>query len=350
MFECESFGEGFLAKLNLWAVEHCVPFSTTFELTPFCNFRCPMCYVRLEKDQAEKQGKMLLAEDWIKIAYQLRDMGTLRISLTGGEVFTHPDFWKIYEELNKMGFWISVLSNGYLINEETMENFSHYGMPHSVKLTAYGASDETYERVCKVKDGFSKLSKAIGLLREAGVPTSMNATVIRENADDLQAMYIFARENKIPFQHSIAVVKSSRGAENTAESSRLGFIDYSKELTLDDLEKSKYPFPQNPFSLCASYRKSLFITWNGHFQLCSFLSEPYVSYSGDVKVDFNGLYKKLSNMKNPAECKECRWQDFCQRCPGILCSESGHPEKIDADFCETAKQLWLLYDNKKKGI
>ena len=90
---CENFGEGFLGKLNIWAKETCVPFSTSFELTPFCNFRCVMCYVRLEKEQAEQQGRLLSASEWLEIARGLRDMGTLQIDLTGGEVFVYPEFW-----------------------------------------------------------------------------------------------------------------------------------------------------------------------------------------------------------------------------------------------------------------
>lgn len=350
MIKCESFGEGFLAKLNLWAVEHCAPFSTTFELTPFCNFKCVMCYVRLEKEQAKKQGKILKASQWIEIAQQLKEMGTLKITLTGGEVFTHPEFWKIYSELNKMGFWISILSNGSLIDEEAMEKFRLYGMPHAVKLTAYGASDETYNRVCDISNGFSRLSKAIDLLKDAGVPTTMTATIVRENADDLQEIYRFATQKKVPFQHSISVLKSSRGAINSVEDSRLGFLDYSHEYTLEDLEKSRYRFPESPFSMCASYKKSLFITWHGHLQLCSFLSLPYVRYSGDLSVDFNDLYKHLSELENPKECADCQWSTFCQRCPAILCAESGHPEKIDSDFCDIAKNLKLLYDTKKREI
>lgn len=347
MIDCENFGDGFLAKLNLWAVEHCVPFSTTFELTPFCNYKCVMCYVRLDKERAENQGKMLEASQWIEIARQLRDMGTLKISLTGGEVFTHPDFWKIYSELNQMGFWISILSNGSLINEETMKKFRKFGMPHAVKLTAYGACDETYSRVCGAADGFSKLSTAIDLLKEAQVPVTMTGTIVKENAEDLLAMYHFAAEKKVFFQHSIAVMKSSRNSINSIEKSRLGFIDYSRELTLDELEKSKYVFSEDPFYMCASYRKSLFVTWNGNFQLCSFLTEPHVKYSGDAQNDFKTLYALLNQVKNPEECSACEWKEFCQRCPAVLCAESGHPQKIDKDFCLTAKQLKMLYDSKK---
>lgn len=347
MIGCENFGDAFLAKLNLWAIEHCVPFSTTFELTPFCNFKCVMCYVRLDKARAEKQGQMLNASQWIEIAGQLRDMGTLKITLTGGEVFTHPDFWEIYSKLNQMGFLITILSNGSLINEDTMERFRRFGMPHSVKLTAYGASDETYSRVCGVADGFSKLSTAIDLLKEAEVPVSMTGTIVKENAADLRAMYHFAAEKKVFFQHSIAVMKSTRNSINSAEKSRLDFVDYSHEFTLDELEKIKYDIPEDPFYMCASYRKSLFITWNGNFQLCSFMTEPYVGYSGNVATDFKKLYSLLEQIKSPKECSTCEWKEFCQRCPAVLCAESGHPEKINSDFCQTAKQLKLLYDTKK---
>ena len=99
--------------------------------------------------------------------------------------------------------------------------------------------------------------------------------------------------------------------------------------------------------MCASYRKSLLVTWNGKLQLCPFLSEPAVPYSGDVSADFKKLYTLLENLKNPAECTDCECKEFCQRCPAILCAESGHPEKADPAFCKTAKALKMLYDKKK---
>ena len=347
MIKCDGFADSVLGKLNTWAVENCVPFSTTFELTPFCNFRCVMCYVRLDKEQADAQGALLSASDWLNIAKQLRDMGTLKITLTGGEVFTYPQFWELYGELNKMGFWITILSNGSLIDEEVMEKFRLYGMPYAVKLTLYGASDETYQKVCCSTDGFTRISKAIDLLKLESVPTLMTATIVKENAADLQEMYRFAAEKKIPFQHSISVLRSSRGAVNTAETSRLGLVDYSQEITLEDLEQNKNVFSESPFSMCASYRKSLFITWNGNFQMCSFMDQPNVKYSGNVSESFDNLYSLLAKLKNPSECSDCEYKVFCQKCPGILCAESGHPEKIDLNFCDTAKQLNLLYKLKR---
>lgn len=350
MMDCQHFGDNFLNEMDLWAKRNRIPLYTTFELTPFCNFSCVMCYVRLNKEMAQQQGSMLTAGQWLDIARQAKEAGTLHLTLTGGEPLSHPDFWKIYEELNKMGFLIYILSNGSLIDDEAMAKFRLYGMPNMVKLTVYGASDETYMRVCNSPDGFTKLSKAVDLLKEAGVPLKMTSTIVKENACDLQEIYKFAREKGVPMQHTISVHKSSRGSINSVENSRFAFADFPDEISLEMLEKSKFPPLETPFAWCASLGKNLVITWHGHFQLCTSLSNPYVQYSGDFLRDFYSLDELLRKIKSPDECQECKWKEFCQRCPGILCAESGHPERIDKDFCLMAKRLQDLYKIKREEI
>ena len=58
------------------------PINATIELTPTCNFRCDMCYIRMEKSQAEKRGGLRSIEEWLHIADQLQEIGTLFILLT----------------------------------------------------------------------------------------------------------------------------------------------------------------------------------------------------------------------------------------------------------------------------
>lgn len=347
MIECGIKGNDFFAALNTFAKENSVPLNVTFELTPFCNFKCVMCYVRLDGEQAKAQGRLMTADEWLGIARQARDMGTLEICLTGGEPLTHPEFWKLYGELNKMGFLITILSNGSLIDEAAIEKFRELGMPYAAKITVYGASDETYKRVCGVDGGFAKMSRAVDLLKESGVPLRLTATIVRENADDLQQIHAFAREKGLPLQHTVTVVKSARGATNTAESSRFAFDEFSDELTLDVLEKNKFPPLESPFAWCASFGSSLWITWNGHLQLCSFMNKPYVRYSGSLSADFAEMNRCMSEIKSPAECSQCEWQTFCQRCPGVLCAESGDPEKISSSLCSVAERLHKIYHNLK---
>ena len=104
-----------------YAKEHKIPVALTLELTPFCNFSCVMCYVRLSEKQARVYGSMMTAEQILDIAEQAKECGTIYLCLTGGEPLSRPDFWDIYKELNKMGFVISLLSNGSLIDEKAIE-------------------------------------------------------------------------------------------------------------------------------------------------------------------------------------------------------------------------------------
>lgn len=350
MKDCGQPVGSYFSQLRQWARENNVPLNMTFELTPLCNFSCVMCYVHLNEEKAKKQGRLLTADEWTEIALQAKEMGTLEIALTGGEPFVHPEFWDIYSRLNKMGFLITVLSNGSLIDESVVEKFREYGMPYRMKLTVYGASNETYLKTCGCADGFSRVSKAIDLLKAAKVPLQLTATIVKENSEDLQKIYSFAHEKGLEIQHTISVVRSSRGSINQTDRSRFSLSDFPDELSLEELEKSKFPPLATPFAWCASYRTSLWITWHGHLQLCAFMNTPYVKLSGNLKKDYEDLYKKLNAITSPAECSDCKWKMFCQRCPGILCAESGNPEKISDSLCDVAKKLYDLYSLKGELI
>lgn len=347
MKNCSLPSGNYMGQLRQWARENNIPLNMTFELTPLCNFNCVMCYVHLNEKDAKQQGRILTADEWLEIARQAKDMGTLELSLTGGEPFVHPEFWKIYAQLNRMGFLITILSNGSLIDEAVIEKFREYGMPYRVKLTIYGASNETYLKTCGSADGFTRVSRAIDLLRKEQVPLLLTSTIVKENADDLQKIYAFAREKGLPMQHTVSVVNSARGASNKTEESRFALSDFPDELSLAELEKSKFPPLKTPFAWCASYKTSLWLTWHGRLQLCAFMNTPYVSFSGDLKKDYADLHEELEKIKSPAQCSDCEWKAFCQRCPGILCAESGSSEKTAESLCDMAKKLHRLYMNKK---
>lgn len=99
------------------------PINATIELTPTCNFRCDMCYIRMEKSQAEKRGGLRSIEEWLHIADQLQEIGTLFILLTGGEPLLYPDFKELYIRLKEKGFILTINTNATLIDDETVRLF-----------------------------------------------------------------------------------------------------------------------------------------------------------------------------------------------------------------------------------
>lgn len=78
--------------LALRAAAMHVPFAGTFELTPVCNMNCRMCYIHTSPKTMESQGRILTAEEWIKIASEARDNGLLYLLLTGAAAVCSPCF------------------------------------------------------------------------------------------------------------------------------------------------------------------------------------------------------------------------------------------------------------------
>ncbi|MGN1082159.1 MAG: radical SAM protein, partial [Candidatus Avispirillum sp.] len=130
------------------AVSRGVPLSGTIEVSPVCNFNCRMCYVRKSPQEvAAGERRMLEVGDWLRIAAQARDAGALYMLITGGEPFLWPGFRTLYEELVRLGFLVTVNTNGSLIDKDTVEWLKKLP-PVRLNITLYGASDETYGRLC----------------------------------------------------------------------------------------------------------------------------------------------------------------------------------------------------------
>ena len=82
-----------------------IPISASFELTPLCNLKCDMCYVRMEVEEVKREGGIRTADEWLHTAEELRRLGTLFILLTGGEPLLYPGFADLYLRLKQMGLF-----------------------------------------------------------------------------------------------------------------------------------------------------------------------------------------------------------------------------------------------------
>ena len=78
------------------------PANGSIELLPLCNMNCDMCYVRLSREEMERQGRLRTADEWLEIGRQMQEAGVLFLLLTGGEPFLFPEFRKLYLGLRKM--------------------------------------------------------------------------------------------------------------------------------------------------------------------------------------------------------------------------------------------------------
>ena len=122
------------------AAQNLSPINGSIELTPICNMNCEMCYVRLTPAEVARQGRLRTVGEWLDIATQMRDAGTLFLLLTGGEPLIYPDFRRLYLALRDMGFLLTINTNGTLIDEDWAAFFGAH-KPRRINITLYGADE-----------------------------------------------------------------------------------------------------------------------------------------------------------------------------------------------------------------
>lgn len=330
-------------ELALWAKLRRFPLSATFELTPLCNLRCPMCYVRLDNPGLAKRGRLLSAAEWLEIARQSGEMGTLNVILTGGEPFLHPEFWEIYRGLRELGMLVVIYTNGCLINEETVAKLKE-DPPFNIKISLYGASDETYAAMCGDPHGFTRVSRGIELLQEAGIPFYCTTTIVRENRGDIYAMAKYMYDKRVRFVLSSGVTLAGREGLSDPAASRLSVAEEGWKLS--GLEKEKHKPADKPFDACGGYGTFYHMGWQGHLSYCAYAPKPYVKVGAPVRLQecWERLLELTDAIRFPPECAECEHVAFCRRCPGLLAAESGDPERASESFCSQAAEKHRLYD------
>lgn len=314
-------------------------FLVGFELTPLCNFRCKMCYIRLDRAQQEARSPLLTSAQWLDIANQACDMGALYVTLTGGEVFTRPDFREIYEGFCNLGCMISILTNGYLIDDEKIKWLSEYPFT-KLRVSLYGASNDIYKRICGVDDGYTVVTRNVEKMLEAGLSVGVGMTLQKDNEDDKEKVSEYAQRLNIPIERSRDLLGPLPGVKSVTEQIDLKKIYgettnycYEKNLTSDRALED-----------CKAFGHSCWITLDGRMQLCA-TSHLIYENAFAFKESWQMLYHRLSELKRPETCRNCEYMKYCSQCYGAIQSYSHSLTEVDDRSCQRAKEFYKLMNN-----
>lgn len=349
-----------------------IPLSGTFEVSPMCNFDCKMCYVRLSKEQVESHSrKMLTLDQWKRLAGEAEKKGLLYLLITGGEPFLWPDFWELYEYVSRKGFVVSINSNGSMIDESAVERLKSCP-PSRINITLYGATNETYERLCQTQNGFTKVDKAIQALKAAGIQVKLNCSLTPYNVCDLEKMIRYAEEQQVIIETNTYMFPPLRkdpgsiGVNNrfTPEEAAQWQL---KRYRLQYGEEKYKTFAEgickgliNPMGLdescydpvdgkvrCRAGSAAFWITWDGYMTPCGMMPDP----KSDVVE--NGFEKSWEKVIADTEkiclsgvCSECKNKGICHSCAAMAMAETGEFGKIPTYLCRMMEAMKKIVEKK----
>lgn len=311
-----------------------------FELTSKCNFQCKFCYV---VNDYSKDDYQLATQEWKRIIRDFYDQGMLSCNFTGGEALVRKDYKELYAYAYDLGLRIYVLSNGFCINEDILTFFKKR-MPELISITLYGGSDKTYEKICKVKNGYTRVTENIKRIIDFKIPVSLKIVASPDiSYDEYEKVASFCKEYNL----KISLVKYMSPMRTKEKCSQLEWRMNSKDIykimkILNDLELT---FGSNSsgrkhFFNCGYAKKRIAVSHKGELfgcLACTGLKEDITVKSiSDALETLKERSSRLSKSMNM--CKNCVNEGKCNKCAGFIYSETG-------DFKECTNYIKELVSN-----
>ncbi len=168
-------------------------FSVLVELTYRCNLDCFFCY-----NDPHLRGVPLSREQYLRFFEDLRELGTLNLTFSGGEPLAHADFFALGRQARELGFVVRVKSNGHALNGRLARRLREEVDPFLVEVSLHGARAETHDRQTRVPGSFGKLMANLGEMRALGLRVKFNTPLTRWNEGEIEALFALADERGLP--------------------------------------------------------------------------------------------------------------------------------------------------------
>jgi MoaA/NifB/PqqE/SkfB family radical SAM enzyme len=98
------------------------PLQCSLYVTDRCNLDCAYC---TEYDNTVPHPPLDDVKAWIR---KVRELGTMRIALVGGEPLLRPDIAEIVRYCRELGFATSLTTNGFLLSKELVSDLETAGL------------------------------------------------------------------------------------------------------------------------------------------------------------------------------------------------------------------------------
>ncbi|HOJ68606.1 MAG TPA: radical SAM protein [Candidatus Hydrogenedentes bacterium] len=157
-----------------------------------CNLRCVMCGVC--DRESHREVPELTAAEWLGVLDSAKRLGTMLVSISGGEPMLRRDLEEIIAGAAERGMRVHMCSNGLLMTPKRVRALADAGL-RAVSISIDHLEPEGHEAL-RGRGTWARTLKGVQTLREHApeIRVSINTLITRENYEILPEMLTFARE------------------------------------------------------------------------------------------------------------------------------------------------------------
>ena len=299
-YRCSRLVLGFAAKRFI----HC-----NLQVTYRCNFHCEICdFWKTPHDPAQE----LSLEDVRLIGRKLNRLGTLIISLAGGEPLIRHDLYQIIRILNEENHFPILITNGWFVDETVAKDILHAGL-QEISVSVDYADAKKHDAQRGREGAWERAIAALQLLNRHR-PLRRNrvhmiSVLMDDNLDDVEPLIKLSRELGVTYM--VNLYSWNRGTKKRrlpAEKVARRLLDlkrrYPEFVTLTSyLEHLDQAIADGGVGNCQTGRLLMNIDNRGNVARCTeTLDQPVGNVLTD---DILEIRRRLLRVQREQECGQC---------------------------------------------
>jgi radical SAM protein with 4Fe4S-binding SPASM domain len=175
------------------------------------TYKCPLACIHCSSDSTPENTTEISKEKCLKIIEEAADLGTKKISFSGGE----PLQWKGIEEAIALAasrdIDVTVYSSGNIQHqEEKIEQLAYSGASRIV-FSIFGSSDLSHEQITRRRNSFKNTMNAVKVAKKAGLDTEFHFVPLSINYKELPKVFDLATSLNIKTVSILRFVPQGRG-------------------------------------------------------------------------------------------------------------------------------------------
>jgi radical SAM protein with 4Fe4S-binding SPASM domain len=279
------------------------------QITYRCNFKCIICdFWKTKHDPKED-----LSLDEIRvIGRKLNEIGTMIISLAGGEPLIRQDLCEIIGILNKANHFPILITNGWFVNETVAKDLSRAGL-QEISVSVDYANPERHDTARGAPGAWKRAVKALELLhrhRKGKMNrVHMISVLMDDNLEEIEPLIQLARDLGITYMVNLYSWnrgnKPRRLPDQTVTRHLLDLKRKYKEFIsfTSYLEKMDEAIAQGGIADCQTGRRQLNIDNRGNVARCTeTLDEPVANILTD---EMSVVRERLLERQRSKDCAQC---------------------------------------------
>lgn len=158
-----------------------LPLAVLAEVTHRCPLQCPYCSNPLDLERASGE---LSTRQWMKAIDEIAGMGVLQIHFSGGEPLARKDIADLVRHASAASLYTNLITSGVTLDRYKMASLAEAGLDH-VQISFQGTDAIHADHIAGHAGAFGRKLAAAELVKELGLPLTVNAVVHRQNMHEI---------------------------------------------------------------------------------------------------------------------------------------------------------------------